>query len=273
MYEAKWPFVSKWFVNGTHSLIWLLRAFPARVELIFKFLAAFRASPHGLSTFDNTSRRNGKVILGCFQCAGLRCGGLTFRVLGVRSFRYDALVIGCGPGGSSAATFLGRPANGCSCSKRSLAALPYRRVLLPCNQAIFGELGVLPALQAPASRAKPAPSSYSATARSAPASFSAWADSSAPQAVQVERANVDLLLKANTRGSAPTSARAGRSNPLRTPGVANRAIRRGDRASAPFSSLTPADAEFDRQPGGFQDRAPRLKKLAVFGHFTGVWPG
>ena len=60
---------------------------------------------------------------------------------------YDALVIGCGPGGSSVATFLARA------GKRVLAlekeVFPRFHIgesLLPCNMPIFEEMGVLPAL-------------------------------------------------------------------------------------------------------------------------------
>ena len=62
---------------------------------------------------------------------------------------YDALIIGCGPGGSSAATFLARA--GKRVPEPEQEILPRFHIgesLLPCNMTIFREMGVLPALQA-----------------------------------------------------------------------------------------------------------------------------
>jgi hypothetical protein len=73
----------------------------------------------------------------------------SLNLLSVNQDTYDALIIGCGPGGSSAATFLARA------GKRVLMLgkeIPQRfhigELLLPCNMTIFREMGVLPALQA-----------------------------------------------------------------------------------------------------------------------------
>src|SRR5215468_7018645 len=61
---------------------------------------------------------------------------------------FDVLVVGCGPGGSSAATFLARE------NKRVLALekeiFPRFHIgesLLPNNHSLFREMGVLPKLQ------------------------------------------------------------------------------------------------------------------------------
>src|SRR5580704_882452 len=95
---------------------------------------------------------------------------------------YDALVIGCGPGGSSVATFLARA------GKRVLAlekeVFPRFHIgesLLPCNMLIFEEMGVMPALRAAAFPPKNAAQFELAMAPSPPALFSARAGSTAPK--------------------------------------------------------------------------------------------
>ena len=61
---------------------------------------------------------------------------------------YDALVIGCGPGGSSAATFLARAGKREQVlEKEVFPRFHIGESLLPCNMIIFQEMGVLPALR------------------------------------------------------------------------------------------------------------------------------
>ena len=71
------------------------------------------------------------------------------RVRLVNSNHYDVIVIGCGPGGSSAASYLSRDGKCVLVLEKDV--FPRFHVgesLLPYNQTIFRDLGVLPAIEA-----------------------------------------------------------------------------------------------------------------------------
>src|SRR5271169_4259275 len=70
-------------------------------------------------------------------------------LLVVNQDNYDALVIGCGPGGSSAATFLARSGKKVLVLEKEIfPRFHIGESLLPSNHAIFREMGVLPSLEA-----------------------------------------------------------------------------------------------------------------------------
>ena len=115
--------------------------------------------------------------------------------------KYDALILGCGPGGSSAATFLGQA------GKRVLVLeqqfFPRFHIgesLLPCNMLIFEQMGVMPALREAGFPIKHAAQfelgNSSARARFV---FSEGRFNSAANAIQVERAVLDHILMKNAR--------------------------------------------------------------------------
>ncbi|MGP8201681.1 MAG: NAD(P)/FAD-dependent oxidoreductase [Limisphaerales bacterium] len=190
---------------------------------------------------------------------------------------YDALVLGCGPGGSSAATFLAKA------GKRVLAlekeVFPRFHIgesLLPCNMRIFEEMGVLPALREAAF-----PIKYGAQFQLGNGSscarfvFREGRFNSAPNAIQVERALLDHLLLKNARASGADVREgwtAGRFE-IDDGGVK---VEARDPAGNPhcFRASFLIDATGRSNLTGNQENLrelhPKWKKLAVFGHFENV---
>src|SRR6185295_7781007 len=61
----------------------------------------------------------------------------------------DVIVIGCGPGGASAATFLRQAGHSVIVlEKEKFPRFHIGESLLPYNQALFSEMGVMPAIEA-----------------------------------------------------------------------------------------------------------------------------
>lgn len=190
---------------------------------------------------------------------------------------YDALIIGGGPGGSSAATFLARAGQKVLVLERErFPRFHIGESLLPYNQIIFQEMGVLPALEAAGLIKKRGAQFHLANGSKALALvFRNGRFTREPEAFQVERATFDHVLLKHARQSG-ADVREGwtvSKSSSDADGVTLHA--RGDGGSSEvFRGAFLIDASGRGNLTGNQERLrivhPKLKKLAVFGHFSGV---
>jgi FADH2-dependent halogenase len=190
---------------------------------------------------------------------------------------YDTVVIGGGPGGSSAATLLARAHRRVLLLEREhFPRFHVGESLLPYNHAIFEELGLLPKLAAAGF-----PTKYGAQfllgngTKGTYFVFGHGQFTRHPTAFQVERAKFDDLLLRHAADSG-VEVREGCTVTQTQTGPEGVSVTARDETGAnhTFRARFLIDASgrgnFTGNQAGLRITDPKLRKLAIFGHFEKV---
>jgi FADH2-dependent halogenase len=195
----------------------------------------------------------------------------------VRDESYDAVIIGGGPGGSAAATYLRQAGKSVLLLEKEI--FPRFHVgesLLPYNFELFREMGVLPALAAAGF-----PRKFGAQFHIGNGSkctqfvFREGRFNREPEAIQVERAKFDHILLQHARASG-AEAREGwtvtgfQSQAEEVTVDAKGPEGEARRFRAPFLIDASGRGNLTGNQEGLREIHPNLRKLAIFGHFIGV---
>lgn len=195
----------------------------------------------------------------------------------VDSTVYDAIIIGGGPGGSSTACYLARAGKRVlALEKENFPRFHIGESLLPYNAALFRELGVWETLQAAGfPRKVGAQFHLSNGTLSTRFIFGEGKFTREPEVFQVERAKFDHILLKHARSSG-ADVREGWTVQRTSSDTDSVTLHATDPQGAKhqFTGKFIVDASGRANLTGNQEGMrvmhPRLKKLAVFGHFTGV---
>lgn len=190
---------------------------------------------------------------------------------------YAALIIGGGPGGSAAATFLSRAGQPVLVlEKEHFPRFHIGESLLPYNRLLFEEMGVLSTLEAAGFLKKlGAQFQLGNASKELKLVFSNGCYTRETSAFQVERATFDDLLLKHAR-KCGAEVREGWTVTNFTLGPDRVTVEARDengaqeQFSAPFLIDASGRGNFTGNQQGLRVVHPKLKKLAIFGHFENV---
>ena len=191
--------------------------------------------------------------------------------------RYDAIVIGGGPGGSAASAYLARAGRKVLLLEKEIfPRFHIGESLLPYNRRIFDELGLDEAIQAELFPKKYGAQFYIANgSKSVKFVFANGVYTKEKEAIQVERAKFDHILLKNAR-SKGVDAREGwsvtrfREDDRQVQVDATDPEGKAHQFTGSFLIDASGRGNMTGNQEGIRMVHPKLKKLAVFGHFRNV---
>ncbi len=191
--------------------------------------------------------------------------------------QYDAIVIGGGPGGSSASTFLAQAGKRVLVlEKEKFPRFHIGESLLPYNRILFEQMGVLPTLEAAGLFRKWGAQFHTGNGTKVlKLVFRRGRFTREPSAFQVERAHFDhiLLKHAATSGAEVREGYSVTNFSLNADGVTVDATAPGGVKQTLRGSFLIDASGRGNVTGNLQKLRvvhPDLKKIAIFGHFSGV---